>query len=247
MRTASDTDLDVRREVYLAAALDAFSIGRLAGLPHLSGARCLDLGVGGSAVPVWLADRVGTEGEVVVADAEPLPPGLLAPGRYALIRARLLLMRTPHPEALLRRLAAALAPGGTLVVEDWHLWPDDAVLAAPSARDAHLVDRCLRLLAEQVLPALGVDPGWAPRAHTAARAAGLTTVDTAIHAPVWAAGEPGALLLAVDLARHHRRYLAAGVAPAELDRVRQLVTDPGSGLVLRGHLLYSTCGGAGFY
>jgi SAM-dependent methyltransferase len=247
MRTASTADLDVRREVYLAAALDTFSIGRLAGLPHLSGARCLDLGPGGSAVPVWLRDRVGADGEVVVGDADPLPPGMLAPGRYGLIRARLLLMRTRHPEALLRRLVAALAPGGTLVVEDWHLWPDDAVLAAPSARDADLVARCLRLLIEEILPGLGVDPAWAPRAHAAARAAGLTTVDTAIHAPVWAAGDPGALLTAVDLARHRPRYLAAGLAPAELDRVRQLVTDPGSGLVLRGHLLYSTLGCGGFY
>ncbi|BCB88069.1 class I SAM-dependent methyltransferase [Phytohabitans suffuscus] len=244
MRTASLADLEVRREVYLAAALDTFSIARLAGLPHLTGTRCLDLGPAGSAVPVWLRDRVGADGEVVTAAGDPLPPAVLAPGRYGLIRARLLLMRVPRPEALLRRLVAALGPGGTLVVEDWHMWPADAVLSAPSPRDAELVERCLRLLIEKVLPGTGTDPTWATRAHAAARAAGLTTVDTQIHVPVWAAGDPGALLLAVDLVRHRHQFLAAGVRPAEVDRARQLVADPGSGLVLRGHPLYSTSGPA---
>lgn len=243
-RTVAGAELDVRREVYLAAALDTFSIARLAGLPHLAGARCLDLGPAGSAVPVWLRDRVGPDGEVVSAPGDPLPPAVLAPGRYRLIRARLLLMRVPHPEALLRRLVAALGPDGTLVVEDWHLWPDDAVLCAPSPRDADLVSRCLRLLVREILPGQGVDPTWATRAHAAAHAAGLTSVDTRIHVPVWPAGDPGALLLEVDLVRHRRRFLAAGLTPAELDRARQLVTDPGSGLLLRGHPLYSTSGPA---
>lgn len=242
MRTVTPAELDVRREVYLAAALDTFGIARLAALPNLTGARCLDLGPAGSAVKVWLRDRVGRDGEVVTAPGEPLPSSVLAPGGYRLIRARMLLMRVPHPEALLRRLVAALAPDGTLVVEDWHLWPDDAVLCAPSQRDADLVGRCLRLLAREILPTYGVDPLWATRAHAAARAAGLATVDTQIHVPVWPAGDPGALLLEVDLVQHRRRFLAAGLTPAELDRARQLVTDPGSGLLLRGHPLYSTSG-----
>src|SRR5262249_37007352 len=76
------------------------------------------------------------------------------------------------------------------------------------------------------------------------RAAGLTTVDPQTHVPVWAAGDPGALLLSVDVVRHRRRFVAAGMTLAELDRVRQLVTDPGSGLLLRGHPLYSTSGPA---
>jgi len=244
MKAASAADLEVRREVYLAAALDTFSITRLATLPYLAGTRCLDLGPGGSAVPVWLRDRVGTTGEVVSAPGDPLPPAVLAAGRYELIRARLLLMRLPHRDALIRRLVAALAPGGTLVVEDWHMWPEGTVLAAPSPRDADLVERCLRLHIEAILPRLGVDPTWANRLHATARAAGLATVDTEIHVPVWSAGDPGALLTAVDLVRYRQHYLAAGLTPAELDRVRQLVSDPGSGLVLRGHPLYSTSGPA---
>ncbi|BCB73593.1 hypothetical protein GCM10022251_65940 [Phytohabitans flavus] len=244
MRAASTAELDVRREVYLAAALDTFSIARLAGLPHLTGTRCLDLGPAGSAVPVWLRDRVGPDGEVVSAPGDPLPPAVLAPGRYRLIRARLLLMRVPRPEALLRRLVAALGPGGTLVVEDWHVWPEEAVLHAPSPRDADLVERFLRLLTRKILPGLGADPTWAVRAHAAARTAGLVTVDTQIHVPVWAAGDPGALLMAVDLVRHRHHFLAAGLGPAELDRLCQLLSEPSSGLVLRGHPLYSTSGPA---
>jgi hypothetical protein len=124
------------------------------------------------------------------------------------------------------------------------MWPDDAVLCAPSPRNASLVAHCIRLLVKEILPAHGIDPTWATRAHAAARAAGLTTVDTQIHVPVWSAGDPGALVLAVDLVRYRGHFLTAGMTPAELDRVRQLVTDPGSGLLLRGHPLYSTSGPA---
>ncbi|GAA4704116.1 methyltransferase domain-containing protein [Phytohabitans rumicis] len=257
MRTISPLECDVRHEVYLAATLDPFSVGRLTGLPDLAGARCLELGAGGSAVPVWLADRVGPMGEVVAAGGDPrrvaAHPRIrtlahdarvdpVPTGPFRLIRARLLLMGLPNREVLLRRLADALPAGGTLVVEDWYLWLDDAILAAPSARDARLFARYRRLLIEEILPEHGVDPAWAARLHAAMRAAGLTTVDTTIHAPVWTAGDPGALLVTVDLARFRSSFLDAGLTPGELDRLHQLVADPDSGLVLRGHLLFSTMG-----
>jgi SAM-dependent methyltransferase len=261
MRTGYAYDNDaieaVRQHAYLAAVLDPFSVNRLAGLSGLPGARCLDLGAGGSAVPVWLADRVGGRGEVVATDvnprhipahpriralthdvvADPLPDG-----PFRLIRARLLLMHLPNRERLVRRLADALPSGGTLVVEDWYLWLEDAILAAPSVRDALLVARYRRILLEEILPGNGVDPAWAARVHATMRGAGLTTVDTAIHAPVWTAGDPGALLATVNLARFRPRFLAAGLTPGELDRLHQLFTDPSSGLVVRGHLLFSTMG-----
>jgi hypothetical protein len=236
----------LRQHACLAAVLDSFSIDRIAGLDRMEGARCLEVGAGGSAVPVWLADRVGRAGEVVATDikprhiprhsrirvlthditAEPVPTG-----PFRLIRAR-----------VLRRLAAALPAGGTLVVEDWYLWLDDPVLVAPCARDARLIARFRRLLAEDVLARSGTDPYWASRIHATMRAAGLTDVDTQIFTPVWPAGSPGALLATVSLAQFRERFLSLGLTAAELERIRQLVTDPTSGLVLRGHPLFSTMG-----
>ncbi|MEJ3750112.1 methyltransferase domain-containing protein [Actinomycetes bacterium KLBMP 9797] len=261
MRTAYAFDNDavdaLRQHACLAALLDSVSIQRLGGLDRMDGARCLDVGAGGSAVPVWLADRVGRTGEVVATDIKPrhVPPhprirvlthdvtvDPLPAGEFRLIRTRLLLMHLPERERVLRRLAKALPPGGTLVVEDWYLWLDDMVLAAPTTRDAKLVTRFRRLLVEDILAASGTDPYWAARVHAMMSAAGLVEVDTAIDTPVWTAGTPGALLNAVCLSRFRDRFLAAGLTATDLERVRQLMTDPGSGLVLRGHPLFSTMG-----
>ncbi|MEH1128575.1 methyltransferase domain-containing protein [Micromonospora sp. CPCC 206061] len=247
----------LRQHACLAAVLDSFSIDRIAGLDRMDGARCLDVGAGGSAVPVWLADRVGRAGEVVATDIKPrhipnhsrikvlthdITTEPVPTGPFRLIRARLLLMHLLYPERVLRRLAAALPPGGTLVVEDWYLWLDDPVLVAPCARDARLIARFRRLLAEDVLARSGTDPYWASRIHATMRAAGLTDVDTQIFTPVWPAGSPGALLATISLTQFRERFLSLGLTAAELERIRQLVTDPTSGLVLRGHPLFSTMG-----
>lgn len=259
MRTAYAFDNDavesLRQHACLAAVLDSFSIGRLARLDRMEGARCLEVGAGGSAVPVWLADRVGRGGEVVATDIKPrhVPPHprirvvandvtadpLPATG-FRLVHTRLLLMHLPERERVLRRLARALAPGGTLLVEDWYLWLDDTVLAAPSARDTRLLERFRRLLVEDVLVSSGTDPYWAARIHAAMSSAGLTEVDTSIDTPVWPAGSPGALLATVSLGRFRHRFLAAGLTGADLERIRYLVADPDSGVVLRGHPLFST-------
>lgn len=128
-------------------ALEACGVG--------PGWRCLDVGAGTGVVAEWLADRVGPDGTVVATDvdtrwldalrlanvetrrhdlvAEPLD------GPYDLVHARLLVEHLPERQAVIEKLAGALAPGGWLVVEDldWTTavsdqpWPEyDAVLAA---------------------------------------------------------------------------------------------------------------------
>ena len=127
--------------------------GRL--LDHVElarGARCLDAGSGPGETMRHLAQRVGPAGEVVGIDLdaalgaqamdmllgaghrqcsfatvdlegdEPIPG---AP--FDLVHARLLLLHVSDPVAVLRRLWAAVAPGGHLVIHDYDLSVVDAL------------------------------------------------------------------------------------------------------------------------
>ncbi|MFC0530774.1 class I SAM-dependent methyltransferase [Phytohabitans kaempferiae] len=251
---AYDNDVEVafRQHACLSAMLDDFTRSRLSTVVAVPGTRCLEVGAGAGSVARWLADRGAT---VVATDlkphrvptragirvlahditAEPVPDP-----PYDLIHARLLLLHLAEREAVLRKLAAALAPGGSLAVEDWHIRPEHLVVDAPDQHDVALFERYQRIL----MTVIGSDPTWATRIHGQMVGAGLAGVDTAIHSPVWPAGSPGALLVTVNLDLFRSRLLAAGLSAAELDHLRWLVTDRHSGLVLRGHLLYSTIGRA---
>jgi SAM-dependent methyltransferase len=127
--------------------------GRLLDRIGLStGARCLDAGCGPGETMRLMALRVGPEGQVTGIDsdaalaattAEALPhcrvlthdlnadepiPG----GPYDLVLARLLLFHTPDRVAVVRRLWAAVAPGGHLVLQDYDLSAADAEPSLPS-------------------------------------------------------------------------------------------------------------------
>jgi hypothetical protein len=169
----------------------------------------------------------------LVTEPVPAPP-------WDLIHARLVLLHLPERVEILGRLAAALAPGGVLLLEEWASAYRGLVLAAPDAAAVSLVDRYHDVLADRLLPANGNDPTWAGKVHAAMLAAGLSDVDTQIRAASWTGGTPGALLIAVNVAQLRSGFLAAGLTEDELDRLCRLAADPR--LVVRGHFTYSTLG-----
>jgi SAM-dependent methyltransferase len=158
------------------------------------GDRCLDAGCGGGDVSLTLARMVGPEGTVLgididevkleLARAEAADAGpanveyrrtaldeLDADGAYDVAYARFLLSHLPDPAAALRRLAAAVRPGGVVVVQDidyvggfchppcrayefgWELYPR---VAAHGGGDAELGRRLPSLFADAGLEAIGV-------------------------------------------------------------------------------------------
>jgi len=257
MAAAVEVSLAARWHPYLAATLDPFSIGRLdqAGLPPTR-RRCLMLAVGASTVPGWLADRAGRIGRVVATgtDVRVVRPHCgvtvashdwqrLPAGRYGLVWTRLGLAGHRDRDRILPSLAAAaVAAGGVLVVEEWHGWLDPPVLDAATPADRRLVDGYLRLMAEKIAPGQRIDPTWAGRVHAGMRAAGLAAVDTRIDAPVWPAGSPGALALAARLHRYRPHLLTLAMTVGQVRRLTELLTDPTSGVVVRGHPLFSVMG-----
>jgi SAM-dependent methyltransferase len=122
-----------RRFGALAELFDASTFRHLTALGLAPGWRVWEVGAGGPSVPAWLAGQVGTQGRVLATDIDTCwldgTPGVEvvrhdvgiepAPdGPFDLVHARLLLVHVPDRSSALARMAAALRPGGWLVVED---------------------------------------------------------------------------------------------------------------------------------
>lgn len=133
-------------------------LDRVAVMP---GGRCLDAGCGPGETMRLLAQRVGPNGQVIGIDIdaalgaqaqamlheaghrhcsvhahdltadEPVPGG-----PYDVVLARLLLFHLPARVAVLRRLWAAVAPGGHLVVQDYDMRTLSATPTLASIEDA---------------------------------------------------------------------------------------------------------------
>ncbi len=98
------------------------------------GWRCLEVSAGGGSIARWLAQRVGPSGSVVATDVDvrfltELPATVevrrhdvlsdaLESEEFDVVHCRALLANLSDPRSALARLAAAVAPGGWLVVEE---------------------------------------------------------------------------------------------------------------------------------
>jgi SAM-dependent methyltransferase len=237
----------------LSAVLDGFTISRLSGLGELTGWRCLELGAGNGSVAGWLADQAGPSGHVVATDINtrhiPTDRGYrvvrhdltrdsLPDGPWDLVHARLVLRHLPGRHDLLRGLAATLAPGGALAIEEWDPYRAGLVLAAPEPEAEELFYR-FETVVEQLTAAQAVDLRWPWQVH-AAMAAALVEVDTAVHARSWPGGSAGARHYAATISLLRSRILEAGMTGEQLDRLSEFLHDPR--MVVRGLLTVSTIG-----
>src|SRR5262245_22666328 len=122
----------------IEAGLDPFTIECLEKIAVGEGWRCLEIGAGCGSITAWLCRRVGPNGKVVAADLQTKfleaidAPNLevrrhditsqeLESETFDLVSARKVLEHLPDPSTVLRRMAAAVRPGGWLLVEDTDL------------------------------------------------------------------------------------------------------------------------------
>ncbi|WP_432994642.1 methyltransferase domain-containing protein [Dactylosporangium sp. CA-233914] len=223
----------------LAAILDENSTGVLGRTGITAGWRCLDIGSGAGTLTHWMAGRVGPGGHVTSLDLDPrhVPAAAnvtvrqgdvrtaeLPADHYDLIHARLLLLHLSDRDAVIRRLVAALRPGGLLVTSDWDTTRRDVVLHAPGEAAAAFEafqDALLGILEDN-----GADLGWARRAALSLRAAGLADVRTEVHNRLWPGGTAANLLHASNSHQLRDALLARGVSAQQLDLVRTAMRDP---------------------
>ncbi|HKE11202.1 MAG TPA: methyltransferase [Myxococcota bacterium] len=188
----------------LEAALDPGTREHLARLGAGPGQRCLEVGAGGGAVAFWLAKRVAPGGTVVATDletdfleaeaarhsglevlrhditAEDLPTG------FDLVHARWLVEWLPDKRLALRRMMAALRPGGVLIVEE----PDFVTIFGAGEPPAlrHVVTAGMRYL-EATCP---VETEYGRRLLDDLSAVGLVDVEAEGRCPLVRGGSPPA-------------------------------------------------------
>jgi SAM-dependent methyltransferase len=135
--------LEYQRLDLMSRILDPWTRGYLDAIGIGPGWRCLELGGGNGSVSEWLCDRVGPSGSVTAVDINPVLLELipaqnltverrdvrthdLPESAYDLVSCRALLHQiSDYAPAVLGRMAAALKPGGWLLVQepDFHLAP----------------------------------------------------------------------------------------------------------------------------
>lgn len=192
--TPADSELE--RLQCFSHIFDPVTTRRLAALRVAEGWNCLEVGAGAGSIARWLSDQVGPSGRVVAADLDPRflhacsRPNLevrrhdvlkddLEQGRYDLVHCRALLMHLPRPEAALERIAAAVKPGGWLVIEEGDM--SSYAAADPAHPRAASFDRVSRAITAALQAARAMDcyfgrrvrdlvdqPGWIEAGHDGA-------------------------------------------------------------------------------
>ncbi|MGZ8566948.1 MAG: class I SAM-dependent methyltransferase [Actinomycetota bacterium] len=177
----------------LATLLDPWTIGHLERLGVGEGWRCLEVGAGGGSVAGWLAGRVASSGHVLATDLDVrwLEPRLRGPnvevrqhdvaadqlpeGEFDLVHERLVLIHVPERESVLRRLVAALRPGGWLLAEDFDVGLVTNAWVKPGSDPDDVQNRIVRGI-QSLLRQRGADPTWAHQLPDLFRDAGLEQV-----------------------------------------------------------------------
>jgi SAM-dependent methyltransferase len=239
---AADVDDELSRLRLLENECDPHTHRCLQATGLAAGWRCLEVGAGAGALVRWLSDRVGPMGKVVAADIAPKylgdfhQPNVevrrcditvddVEPESYDLVHSRFLLMHLDDPADVLRRMIAALRPGGWLVAEE----PDNDVAGAADARHplSQLFDCCYRKRVEFASTATITDFRFGKVLHLYLEAAGLVDIGNEGVARVFHGGEPFSRMWIKTWERIDDAVIANGVlTEREVGQVRQAYEDP---------------------
>jgi trans-aconitate methyltransferase len=238
----------------LGEILDDHSRDVLDGVSVQPGWQCLEIGPGAGTITQLLSRQVGPTGHVTAVDLDPRHveggPNIdirsedirtmeLPDNHYDLIFARLVLFHVTGRDEVVRRLTAALRPGGVLVVSDWDgTWRDwVAHTSTPAAAKAFMAlqDTLLTMMASN-----GTDLEWARYVPAVMRTAGLVDVSTTVFNQLFAGGEPGALLQHNNTYQLQDLLLGRGMTLEQLELVREAMVDPET--LVYTYLMFSSVG-----
>jgi SAM-dependent methyltransferase len=221
------------------------------------GWRCWEIGGGSGSIGLWLSDRIGLEGHVLVTDIDPrflagkgrsnlevrrhdvgLDP--LPDAAFDLIHTRLVLIHVPQREAIIPRLVTALKPGGWLVVEDYDTTLVDRAFPCANADDAKTVQKCFGAL-RTLMEVRGMDMSWGRSLHRRLVASGLANVTAEAHFDFRRGGSPGAQLDKANLCQVRDQLLGERLLTSEeLNCLLRRLDDPD--FVLAAPVMFSALG-----
>jgi SAM-dependent methyltransferase len=196
------------RLAVLSSLFDPGTIRHLEACGVARGWRCLEVGGGNGSIASWLADRVGSEGQVLATDIDPrfleilgfpnlqvrrhdIAVDSLPEAAFDLVHARLVLMHLPQRETALARMISALKPGGWLVDEEY----DSFSLPADPRVSPGEVRLQTQAAMMKYLDDGGVDQLYGRRLLGRLKAHGLANIGAEARAFMWQPGSPGAALV----------------------------------------------------
>jgi SAM-dependent methyltransferase len=191
------------------------------GVDH--GWSCLEVGGGNGSIATWLSGRVGSTGRVLVTDIDTrflqtvkLPnveirrhnivTDALPEGVFDLVHSRLVLLHLPERDQALRRMIAALKPGGWLVDEEF----DSASLLADPVANAGEVLPKTQLAMMRLVEDRGVERRYGRQLLGRLRAQGLVAVGAEGRVLMWQAGTAGTSLMRANYLQLRADMIDAG-------------------------------------
>ena len=235
-------DDELSRLRLLEARYDTHTFRRLGMFGPLAGARCLEVGAGAGSVARWLAAQAGPSGQVVATDTDPrfladaehagvevrrhdILADPLEPGCYDLVHCRALVLHLADPRQAVRNMAAAVRPGGWLLIEDADYV--SLVAADPAHPRAAHFDQIVRTLSMFAAASGAFDPFLGRCLPSLITAAGLTDVGSEAIACHRRGGSGEAELLRRSVERMNPMILTGGVVSQEqLETVSAATADP---------------------
>lgn len=222
----------------LSEWLDPGTIRHLERIGVGSGWRCFEVGAGAGSIATWLSERVGSAGYVLATDLDTkflddlnvanlevrrhdILKDDLPDGSFDLAHARLLLMHLPDRETALRRIAAAVKPGGWVFIEDMDMltWIDMS--------EAPAMDR-IRDVFIRLLQMAGADPFFGRHIPKLLNDVGL--VDVYIEGRIELGNRessPGLAQFKLSLIELREMMVTNGLATSEdVDEAIRLIDDP---------------------
>ena len=207
----------------LAEIFDPGTIRHLSDRGVYQGWHCLEVGGGNGSIASWLSGRVGPTGSVLVTDIDTrfletmnLPnvevrrhnivADWLPEGAFDLVHSRLVLLHLPEREKALRRMIAALKPGGWLVDEEFDsasLLPDSDINPVEVFLKTHRA--LLRLMENR-----GVERRWGRLLFGRLRANGLVATGAEARTFMWQGGSSGASLMRANFQQLRADMVKAG-------------------------------------
>ncbi|MET0234560.1 MAG: methyltransferase [Kibdelosporangium sp.] len=230
----TQAQIEQRRLRLLEQVFDPFTHSNLQRTGVAYGQRCLEVGAGAGSIARRMAELVGADNvlatDVSTAFLEPLRELGIAvlehdvttdesPGSFDLIHARFVLEHLVEREAVLRRLASWLRPGGWLVIEIGTTLP--ALSSHPATA------RSMTTLNETLRRHVGTDPGWARTFPVPLEQAGLVECGAEGRILPARGQSPLAGWLKETTKLAEKSAVASGmITQAELDEAYALYDDP---------------------
>ena len=230
--------------------LDPVTVRHLESIGVSEGWRCLEVGAGAGSVARWLTRRVGRFGRVLATDIDTRFVEALAaedlsrhgslevrrhdivadeplPAVFHLAHVRLVLQHLPGREEAVKRMAAAVEPGGWVLAEEL-----DFASSTPALPHQGEAFRRVETAIHQLLSATGFEPACGRRLPGLLQDAGLIDVECTGALSVVSGGSPIARWQGQTFEALRPRLVASGLASnADVDQAIGELADPGFSLM----------------